>query len=313
MSDDDAQEEVMFDYAGRESSVPSDVTYVRFHPSVVEADKNAFKDCIKLQEVVFNKGLQKIGENAFEGCKSLQSITLPSTVNGIDDGAFYKCTHLRTVVLNKGLKRIGQDAFGFTVRLESITLPSTVNEIGYKAFHGCRSLQEVVINNEEIQIQDGYEAFLRRGREVEMNSEEIHFEETAFVGCRLLRRFSFPGLSTRLNHFIQAGQRGIEAKMNDISAVEWRGGELTIPVTYRDREFRMGTLTLVEVDKEKLDKIVRLIRYYEIKEVTTTLELAFWKAKIDQVDDNDDVEPADRDARRIEVPGPVKDAIMQYL
>ena len=38
MSDDDAQEEVMFDYAGRESSVPSDVTHVRFHPSVTEIE-----------------------------------------------------------------------------------------------------------------------------------------------------------------------------------------------------------------------------------------------------------------------------------
>ena len=40
-------------------------------------------------------------------------------------------------------------------------------------------------------------------------------------------------------------------------------------------------------------------------------ELALWKAKIDQVDDV--VELASRDAYRIEVPGPVKDTILQYL
>ena len=40
-------------------------------------------------------------------------------------------------------------------------------------------------------------------------------------------------------------------------------------------------------------------------------ELALWKAKIDQVDDVDEI--TSRDAYRIEVPGPVKDTILQYL
>ena len=67
----------------------------------------------------------------------------------------------------------------------------------------------------------------------------------------------------------------------------------------------------MQVDKEKLERIVGLIRYYELKEATTLFELALWKAKIDQSDMSN---PGDhRDACRVDVPGPVKDTILQYL
>ena len=48
--------------------------------------------------------------------------------------------------------------------------------------------------------------------------------------------------------------------------------------------------------------------YKDLKEATTLFELALWKAKIDEVDD-----PIDREACRIEVPGPVKDTLFSYL
>ena len=72
----------------------------------------------------------------------------------------------------------------------------------------------------------------------------------------------------------------------------------------------------MEVDKEKLDKIIRLITYYEMKEATTLFELALWKAKIDQADEADDKVNnyiTNREACRVEVPGPIKDTILQYL
>ena len=172
--------------------------------------------------------------------------------------------------------------------LQSITIPSSVTCIEKEAFDYCNNLQEVVLHNEGVQIGDD-----------------------TFTNCTSLERFKFLRLSTRLDNIIQAGQRGIEAKMDDIPTVEWRDGELVIPVAYRLRGSRGGTETLVEVNKEKLDKIVRLIRYYEIKVATTLFELALWKANLDQAVDGD--EPADRGAYRVEVPGPVKETLLQYL
>ena len=255
--------------------------------TITEIGYSAFRGCTNLRDVVLNDGLKDIDSNAFERCTSLQSITIPSTVYDIRRNAFYYCTNLQDVVLNSGLKRIGRNAFG-RCTLERITIPSTVC-ISDWAFDNCTNLREVVIHNEGVQVGG-----------------------KSFVGCTSLQRFKFSSLSTRLNNVIQAWQRDIETKLDDISAVEWRAGELVIPTVSRQIEGQWGRVeTSAQVDEEKLDKIVRLIRYYELKEATSLFELALWKAKIDQVDDV--VERASRGAYRVDVPGPVKDTILHYL
>ena len=55
----------VFEYMGKGCAVPKDVTIVRFHPSVVEVENDAFRDCKQLREVVFNDGLQKMGSLHF--------------------------------------------------------------------------------------------------------------------------------------------------------------------------------------------------------------------------------------------------------
>ena len=50
--------------------------------------------------------------------------------------------------------------------------------------------------------------------------------------------------------------------------------------------------------------------YYELKEATSTFELALWKSKLDQADATN---TTNRAAYRIDVPGPVKDTMLQYL
>ena len=256
--------------------------------------RGVFKDCKNLRNVVLNEGLKMIRNGTFQNCPSLELITLPSTVNDVDQNAFYMCTSLREVVLNDGLKTIKSNAFRDCSSLENISMPSTVIEIEQYAFRNCSNLREVIIHNEGIHIRD--ESFLR---------------------CTSLERFKFPGLSTRLDNIILAGQRDIESKMDDIPAIEWRGGELVIPVIRREIEEYIGSgigmveqATVVEVDNGKLNKVKGLITYYKKKEATTLFELALWKFGIDQADNDDNI---DRVAHRIEVPGPVKDTILQYL
>jgi len=71
----------------------------------------------------------------------------------------------------------------------------------------------------------------------------------------------------------------------------------------------MGRKYVAGVDREKLEEIKRLIRYYEMKEATTMFELALWKTMVDQKEADD----INREAYRTEVPGPVKDTILHYL
>ena len=62
--------------------------------------------------------------------------------------------------------------------------------------------------------------------------------------------------------------------------------------------------------KRDLGRIARLVSYYELKEATTTFELALWKSKIDQADASN---TTNRVAYRIDVPGPVKDTMLNYM
>ena len=284
-SSNDVSAEVLFEYTGEGCSVPKDVTIVRFHPSVVEVDDEAFRDCNNLREVVFNERLHKIGELAFYYCSSLSSIRLPSTVTEIGSLAFYYCSNLREVLLNEGLQKIGFYAFNACTSLRSITFPSTVTEIGGNTFSYCNNFREVVLHGVPQKIGAG-----------------------AFSNCTSLEKFTLPTISTRLDNLIQTGHWGeIENEVNEVrGVVERSGGKLFVLST---QSLRGGGRNWNRV-RDDLDKIVRLISYYELKEGTSMFELALWKFKLDQVDK---ANPIPRKKCRMDVPGPVKDIIRQYL
>ena len=79
------------------------------------------------KDSVIPEGVKKIGERAFYGT-SIESITIPSTVEEIESEAFDHCIILKTVTLNEGLKEIGKNAF-FWTPIESITIPRTVEKV----------------------------------------------------------------------------------------------------------------------------------------------------------------------------------------
>ena len=295
--------------------------------TVTEIDTWAFSGCTNLWEVVFNEGLQRIRRSAFHGCISLESINFPSTVRELGGGALFNCSNLREVILNEGLQEIGNQAFACCSSLEYINLPSTMNKVGQEAFVNSAHLREVVFNEgltrigknafsycqslESINIPSTVskiddEAFgnCSRLREVVLNGDGPHeIGREAFGGRRALVRVKFSTISTRLRAIIEAGYTEIENKIDRVGAVERIGRVIYIPMaSLRPPQNLPGAV-------RSLDKIVSLIWYYEMKEATTIFELALWKAKIDHAEDN----PVDRDACRIDVPGPVKDAILKYL
>lgn len=294
--------EVIFEYTVGHSNAAGgvctsrDVTHVRFHSSVIQVQDRAFDDCIELREVIFNDGLRHIRQAAFWDCRSLQSIVLPSSVLEIDNMAFYNCCNLRKIVLQEGLRKIGKAAFGNCISLQSITLPSTVVDIQDEAFYGCMDLREVVILNEELQIRDN-----------------------ALTDSGQIISIIFPGISSRLKVITQGiYNTEIANKMEKICSNEIPGEVIQPPpkiewVMRGSRDICVATTARVisggaywRVIQRKLYQITNLIRYYEIKNTTVLFELAWWKAKIDQSKD------VNRWACRMEVPGPVKDIILQY-
>lgn len=104
-----------------------------------------------------------IGEDAFHGCYSLYYLTIPESVESIENRAFYQASNLCYISLPSTLRTIGEEAFynaqarriDWKEGLEEIgarafqysfdtmlALPSTVRTIGESAFEGswCREL-----------------------------------------------------------------------------------------------------------------------------------------------------------------------------
>lgn len=244
-----------------------------------------------------NGALQKIGDQAFYQCKLLELINLPSTITEIGQSIFQYCSGLREVVLHEGLQKIEDSAFKDCTSLESISIPSTVKCIGSKVFMGCSGLRECMLN-EGIETIGVY----------------------TFDECPELDRVIFLNISTRLNNLIKSGQQEVGNKIDELHGpVERRGSEVFIS-TQAIREAERGSALGVPhwvkrpnhwyvVVKPSIVRITRLVEYYEVKEATTLFELALWKANLNQ----EEAQPNNREACRIEVPGPVKNAIMQYL
>ena len=179
--------------------------------------------------------------------------------------------------------------------MSRVVLNEGLTYIGENAFKGCTSLESISIPSTVTNIE--FRAFnqCRNLRELTLNEglKEIDFEA-----------FEIASISDRLNDIIQSGHWvGIERKIDNMPHVEWTGSKLLVSAV------DISLTWWIDI-KERLRPAISLITYYEIKEFTSIFELALWKAKIDQAEDTD---MGGRDACRIEVPGPVKDVILQYL
>ena len=142
-----------------------------------------------------------------------------------------------------------------------------------------------------------------------MLNEGLQFiQEEAFAGCSSLEHVQFPSISKRVKNLLGAYQSEIQDKIANIQHFEWSEDDLlvsleAIKVNYPWRNNWTAT-------KTHRDHILSWISYYELKEATSTIELAMWKAKIAETGA---LSTEDRDACRVNVPGPARDAILQYL
>ena len=95
----------------------------------------AFSECTNIKSVILPNTLTVIGKQAL-GNTSLVSISIPASVESIEDMAFYGCNSLKNVTFEKGsqLKTIGTFAFASCTSLISIEIPASVKTIGNLAF-----------------------------------------------------------------------------------------------------------------------------------------------------------------------------------
>ena len=104
------------------------------------ASEYGYKYASELESVVIPEGVTTIGVSAFEGCYKLQTVTLPSTLERIEESAFYVYTDAyssQTEISLENcikLKYIGNYAFYGCQGMKEIRLPDCVDYVGAYAF-----------------------------------------------------------------------------------------------------------------------------------------------------------------------------------
>ena len=89
------------------------------------------------------EGVVSIGTCCFGGDPLLAEVTIPESVETIEDFAFLACASLKEVSFGPALKKIGTSAFQMCAALGSVTLPNAA-EIGENAFTDCSPDLEIV-------------------------------------------------------------------------------------------------------------------------------------------------------------------------
>ncbi len=88
----------------------------------------------KAKTVTLPETLEEIDDYAFANCASLTKITVPASVEDIDDYAFMNCAALTSITFSNGLKSIGDGAFSGCISLTKINLPDTIRSLEPTAF-----------------------------------------------------------------------------------------------------------------------------------------------------------------------------------
>lgn len=86
-----------------------------------------------------------ISGEAFANNDNITSVTLPSSLIGINYKAFYGCSQLSSINFEEGLEQIGSESFSGTA-LTEVVIPDSVTLIGGMAFAGC-NLEKISLPN----------------------------------------------------------------------------------------------------------------------------------------------------------------------
>ena len=123
--------------------------------------------------VTYNEKTYKVTGINIWGCSELTSISLPSTLEEIEQGGFSDCSQLTQITLPESLKKIGGFAFQSCDNIKEITIPASVREIGQDAFT-LSGIEKLVIK--DLAAWCGVKkpgGFISSNTKVFLNDEEI--------------------------------------------------------------------------------------------------------------------------------------------
>jgi len=277
------EDDEIFVYMGGDQEVPDDVRHARIHKSVKSIPRYAFQYRENLISVEFHDEIEIIGESAFDGCESLWGCAELLGIKIVRKKAFRLCRSLTDVEFGDKLAKVEGGAFYSCSSLRKIMMPS-VRTIGKRAFTGCIELSDVECG-ERLQLLKMY-AFrtcpnLRR---IALPLKDNMIGYGAFKYCPKLRRVNLVG--------------GVNNTVASLHMESWRNEVMDEINRINQALPNTGFWEKNEEIQEWMRSVIRRLNLYKtehhqiLKEATTLLELALWKANLD------DNEGGEREGKR---------------
>lgn len=142
--------------------------------------------------------IQVIDDMAFDGCTNLEDINLPDGITKIGEYAFYDCKSLKSISLPNGLKLIGQRTFQGCISLKNINLPNSLKDIGQYAFSRCSSLANTIIPDGVVSIGNYSFANCTSLTRITIPDSVTSIGDGVFVSCNNLTSITIPNSVTSI-------------------------------------------------------------------------------------------------------------------
>ena len=277
----------IFVYTG--GRAPRDVRRVRIAENVDTVPHGAFSHCEQLIEVEGHDKLNKIEHRAFNYRRSLRWLMKMNGVIEIEQGAFSGCYALIDLDFDK-LEIIGEGSLCYCESLRSISLPS-VRRIGQCAFHGCKALTDAVFGEELEGIEGSAFLFCNCLRRIAIPlKDDLIVEDTAFLCCENLSRVDLVG--------------GTHETISSLHLESWRD-EMKEEI-HRINQTLPGTQSTEKgvAINQWIRSVLSKMEHYKtehrllVKEASTLLELALWKANLDETESGVPSQEGVRSTRR---------------
>ena len=276
----------IFVYLGGEQEVPAGVTHAVIDPSVKTVRRRAFFCRRQLVSVIFHDGVEIIEEDAFFKCESLSGKIKLLGVREIGDEAF-RGSNLSDMVFGDKLEKVGYCAFYNCNSLRgSIKMPS-VRTIREFAFNYCEQLTDVEfgIDLETVEIYSFENCYELRRIAIPLKDDLFpldHDEQqyNQFHECRNLTTVDIVGAeeikNTISSLLMESWRNEMKEEINRINQ--------ELPETAADEKTDIIQLWIRSV----IDRMDHYKAEHNrlVKEHMTLLELAVWKAKLDEKEDN---------------------------
>ena len=190
----------------------SKLTEIAIPAGVVEIPESCFEGCESLATIYKNgsstdttdtlEGIKAIGKRAFYNCKALSEIALESTeITSLEELTFYGCSKLDTITLPDSVQKIDDQAFESCIKLQTVKGFKNIKEIGKKVFYSCTSLESIELNPE-----------INKDEKQNENGETkitIKIPDNLFNGCEKLQSIIIPDGVTTLGTSVFANCKAL--------------------------------------------------------------------------------------------------------